>query len=130
MDKDIYKPKPKSDEGLILWSDYILCPQQNIALIPFQMNAGAVYTGLIPGRRNDFTIFGVVYGNFSTTYASVLQKNGLGNPTYELVYELGYRINLTKFAYVQPDLQWVINPSGTGNIPNALVVGAQMGVVF
>ena len=130
MDQTVYRPKRKNEEGLILWSDYILCPQQNIALIPFQVNAGAVYTGLIPGRRNDFTIFGVVYGDLSTNYASVLQQNGLGNPTYELVYELGYRVNLTKFAYVQPDLQWVINPGGTGNTPNALVLGAQMGVVF
>jgi porin len=31
---------------------------------------------------------------------------------------------------VQPDIQWVINPGGTGNIPNALVLGAQMGVTF
>ena len=47
-----------------------------------------------------------------------------------MVLEWGYRINFTKFAYVQPDLQWVINPGGTGRIPNALVLGAQMSVVF
>ena len=35
-----------------------------------------------------------------------------------------------KFAFVQPDLQWVINPGGTNRIPNALVLGAQMGVTF
>jgi carbohydrate-selective porin OprB len=31
---------------------------------------------------------------------------------------------------VQPNLQWIINPGGTGNIPNALVLGAQMSVSF
>jgi porin len=34
------------------------------------------------------------------------------------------------FAYIQPDLQWVLNPGGKGNILNALVLGAQMGVTF
>ncbi|HLB33677.1 MAG TPA: carbohydrate porin, partial [Chthoniobacterales bacterium] len=129
-DQTVYRPNPLADEGLVLWGVTTLCPQQNISLLPFQVNAGAVYTGLIPGRKDDFTIFGVMYGNFSTTYASIQQQNGNGNPTYELVYEFGYRINMTKFAYIQPDLQWVINPKGTGNIPNAVVLGAQMGVVF
>ncbi|HLB33675.1 MAG: hypothetical protein A3F67_09905 [Verrucomicrobia bacterium RIFCSPHIGHO2_12_FULL_41_10] len=129
-DQTVYRPNRMNNTGLILWSDTVLCPQQNIALIPFQFNAGAIYTGLIPGRKQDNTIFGVVYGNFSTTYASVLQQYGQGNPTYELIYEFGYRINITKFAYVQPDLQWIINPGGTGNIPNAVVIGAQTGIVF
>ncbi|MFV0416394.1 MAG: carbohydrate porin [Chthoniobacterales bacterium] len=37
---------------------------------------------------------------------------------------------MTPFAYVQPDIQWVINPGGTGNIDNALVIGAQIGITF
>ena len=129
-DQTVYQPNPRSDEGLILWSAYVLSPQQNISLMPFEVNAGAIYTGLIPGRSNDFSIFGVAYGNFSTSYAGVQEQAGNGNRTYELVYEWGYRVQLTKFAYFQPDLQWVINPAGTSAIPNALVLGAQMGVVF
>ena len=129
-DQSVYQPSLMNNSGLVLWSTCVLCPQQNISVMPFQVNAGAVYTGLIPGRRNDFTIFGVAYGNFSTDYASSLQTQGQGNPTYELIYELGYRINLTEFAYIQPDLQWIIHPGGTGAIPNALVIGAQMGVTF
>ena len=130
MDQTVYRPKPQNDEGLILWSDCVLCPQQNLSLVPFQINAGVIYTGLIPGRRNDFTVWGVEYGNFSKDYANLVQQSGQGNPTYELVYELGYRVTLTKFAYVQPNLQWIIRPAGTGTIPNALVLGAEMGVVF
>ena len=129
-DQVVYRPNPLTEAGLILWSDYVLCPQENSSLIPFQVNAGAIYTGLIPGRLNDFTLLGVMYGTFSKSYAGVQQEEGEGYPTYELVYEFGYRINMTKFAYIQPDLQWIINPGGTGNTPNALVLGAQMGIVF
>ena len=99
-------------------------------MLPFQVNAGAIYTGLIPGRENDFTTFGVMYGNFSSNFATAQQQLGNGYPTYELVYESGYRIHLTNFSYIQPDLQWVIRPGGTGNIPNALVLGVEAGVVF
>jgi porin len=31
---------------------------------------------------------------------------------------------------VQPDLQYIIRPGGTGNIPDAFVLGAQIGVSF
>ena len=129
-DQVVYKPNPNNNVGLILWSDYVLCPQENISALPFEVNAGAIYTGLIPGRENDFTTFGVIYGNFSSNYANAQQQLGNGYPTYELVLESGYRINLTKFSYVQPDVQWIINPRGLGSTPNALVLGAEIGVVF
>jgi len=129
-DQLVYKPNSTNNVGLILWSDYVLCPQQNISRLPFQVNGGAIYTGLIPGRENDFTTLGVIYGDFSSTYANAQQQLGNGYPTYELAFESGYRIHLTSFSYIQPDLQWIIRPGGTGSIPNALVLGAEVGVVF
>jgi porin len=130
FDQMLYRMNPFKDTGLTAWSAFVLSPQQNTAKIPFQYNGGLVYTGIIPCRPQDLTIFGVVYGNFSSNYAQANQASSGGYATYELVYELGYRINLTKFAYIQPDAQWIINPGGTGTIPNALVLGAQIGVTF
>ena len=72
----------------------------------------------------------MIYGKFSGDYARTVKAAGNGDPTYESVIETGYRIQLTKFAFIQPDLQWVIRPSGTGRIPNALVIGAEMGITF
>lgn len=129
-DQTVYRPDPANDSGLVLWSVLTLSPQQSISFMPFQVNAGAVYTGLIPGRKADATIFGVAYGNYSPNFAAIQNEDGGGFPTYELVYETGYRICLTPTAYIQPDLQWIINPGGTGTIPNALVIGAQIGVNF
>jgi carbohydrate-selective porin OprB len=31
---------------------------------------------------------------------------------------------------VQPDLQYIINPGGTGKVPNALVVGFQLALTL
>lgn len=129
-DQMVWQESPGSDQGLTLWSAFVLSPQQDIAKLPFQANAGAVYKGLIPCRDQDYSMLGFVYGKFSSNYANYTESQGGGHPDYEIVIEASYRVNLTKFAYFQPDLQWVINPGGTGNIPNALVLGAQMGVTF
>ena len=129
-DQMVWQESPGSDQGLTLWTSMVLSPQQNIAKLPFQANAGVVYKGLVPTRDQDYTLFGLVYGKFSNNYARTVEAAGNGYPQYEMVLEWGYRVNFTKFAYVQPDLQWVINPGGTGRIPNALVLGAQMSVVF
>ena len=129
-DQMIWQETPGSDQGLTLWSAFVLSPQQNIAKLPFQANAGMVYRGLIPTRNHDITMLGMAYGNFSDDYAETVAQTGAGSPSYELALEAGYRFQITKFAYVQPNLQWIINPGGTGNIPNALVLGAQMSVSF
>ena len=130
FDQMLYRLNPFKDTGLTAWSAFMLCPQQNTAKVPFQYNGGLVYTGMIPFRPQDVSIFGVAYGNFSSNYAQANQTTAGGYATYEVAYEFGYRINLTKFAYIQPDAQWIINPGGTGTIPNALVLGAQIGVTF
>ena len=129
-DQMIFPETPGSEQGLIIWSAFVLSPQQNIAKLPFQVNGGLVYRGLIPARDDDYACFGVVYGKFSRNFARTVANAGEGYPNYELVFEWNYKIQLTKFAFVQPDIQWVINPGGTNRIPNALVLGAQMGVVF
>jgi porin len=130
FDQMLYRMDPLKDTGLTAWSAFVLCPQQNTSKMPFQYNGGLVYTGMIPARPRDISIFGLAYGNFSSNYAQANEVSLGGYATYELAYEWGYRINLTKFAYVQPDVQWIVNPGGTGTIPNALVLGAQVGVTF
>ena len=139
-DQLVYRPNPMTDAGLTLWSELSYSPQGNASIISYQVKGGAIYTGLIPGRRNDFTIFGLGYGRFSSDFASeniaTSWKNGqpsspkYGDPTFEAITELGYRINFTRFIFIQPDIQFIINPAGTGHIPDALVLGTMAGIVF
>ena len=129
-DQMVFREKAGTDEGLTLWSAVVLSPQQNIAKLPFQVNGGLAYKGLLPGRDNDQTVVGLVYGMFSDDYAETTRAAGAGSAEYEMVIEWGHRVQINRFAYVQPNIQWVINPGGTGNIPNALVLGAQMGLTF
>jgi len=129
-DQMVYEETPGSGQGLTIWAASGLYPQPSISIVPFQINVGLIYKGLIPRRDDDQTTLGVIYGKFSGDYARTVKAAGNGDPDYEAVIESGYRIQLTKFAFIQPDIQWVIRPSGTGRIPDALVIGAEMGITF
>lgn len=129
-DQMVYQESPESDQGLTLFVASGYYPQENISIIPWQLNLGGFYTGLLPGRPNDKTILGLIHGRFSSDYSNMLEAAGNGKPTQETVVELGYRIQLTKYAYIQPDIQYVSRPGGSGRIGDAIIVGAQIGITF
>jgi porin len=129
-DQQVYQKSPGSEQGLVLFMTLAYADQEQAALVPFQTSLGAVYQGLFPGRETDKLIFGATYGHLSRDYADQQQALGNGRPIYEMPIELGYRVQLNRFAYFQPDIQYVIRPGGTGDIPNATVLGAQFGASF
>jgi porin len=49
---------------------------------------------------------------------------------YELALEWTYMTQVTPWLQVQPDIQYIINPGGTGRIKNALVLGFQLALNF
>lgn len=48
--------------------------------------------------------------------------------TDEIALEWSYIIALAPWLRIQPDIQYIIRPGGTGRIPNALVLGFQAAV--
>jgi porin len=72
----------------------------------------------------------------SATTCDGPQQKGLlpgppGGQDYETVIELTYRFDLRNGAlFIQPDLQYIIQPGGTSHIENALVLGTQIGINF
>ena len=73
---------------------------------------------------------GLIHGRFGDDYARTIEATGSPRPTRETVVELAHRIQLSKFAYIQPDIQFVSRPGGTGRIDDAVVIGAQVGISF
>ena len=90
------------------------------------MNGGLVYQGLIPGRDRDVATFGLIYGGFSDDLEQHQEDAQVGVQRYELVLELNYNIEVTRWLHFMPDIQYVINPGGTGDISDALVLGFQL----
>jgi porin len=129
-DQMVYRKDHTDTQGLTVWAAAGYYPQQNISIVPLQLNVGLIDQGLFHKRNEDRTIFGLIYGRFSRDYAHSVMAKGNGDPRYELVLEGGHRFQLTKFSYFQPDLQWEVRPAGTGKIPNAIVAGAEVGLTF
>jgi len=133
--KDFKQPvspeKPSlSKQGLNMFNLVSIAPKYN-NLFPFYFQSGLVYTGLIPHRDEDQTLFSIAYGSYSYQNIENRQNNGQVNqPNYTIFLEGGYRIAINDWAFVQPFIQYEIRPSGAGNIQNATILGFYTGLAF
>lgn len=126
----VWRDRPHADPGITLWYSFVYAPQTDLAQFPFFTGAGAGWQGPLSSRPDDWLLFGSYFGTMSRGFAAEQQAAGLGNPTYEWVLEMDYRVQITPWLYAMPSAQYVVRPGGTGNIPNALVLGAEIGVTF
>ena len=134
VDRELYREPLTSHQGLTAWASASLVPQGDVAKMPGQVNGGLIYTGLFPHRDNDLSMLGVFAGRFSPEYlgttATAAQTPVPSMPGYELVIEIDHRFVLSPSTYIQPNIQVVVSPGGTGSLPTSLVVGAQAGFNF
>jgi len=123
--------KPKlNDQGLSMFNLVSFAPKYN-NLFPFYFQTGLVYKGLIPTRDDDLTMFSLAYGSYSYYNIENLQQSGnVNQPNYTIFMEWGYRIQINKWAFFQPFLQYAIQPAGTGAVENATILGFYTGVNF
>jgi porin len=127
---------PSSHRGFGVAGSFLASPDQSISQMPYFFTCALVTRGIFPGRPRDIIGLGVVYGHFSNDLEDSQRRAQQLDPTvgvqsYETVLELTYRLALLKSAlYFQPDLQYVFRPGGTGQISDALVLGAQVAVNF
>jgi porin len=91
---------------------------------PNTVNNGAAFGGVIA--------YGLLAGRPLDTqgFAATWVNRTVPGQTYELVLEWNYGMEVTRWFRFQPDLQWIIRPGATGQIPNALVLGAQASIDF
>jgi len=128
-DQMIYREKGTEDEGLTPFVVATIGPH-NLNKFPFFITAGAIYKGLVPDRPRDTTAFEVIYAQYSNDLRRSQELSGAAVQNYEMVLEFTHKVVITKWMYMQPDLQYIIQPGGTGNIDDALVIGFQFGLVF
>ncbi len=119
VEQMIYRETAQDDQGLTPWAALTISPDENINTFPFFVSGGFVYRGLLPNRNDDNAAFGFAYGSIS---------DELEDKDYELMLELTYIIQATPWLQIQPDVQWIVHPGGSSDIPNAVVVGAQLAV--
>ncbi|HWY14667.1 MAG TPA: carbohydrate porin [Rhizomicrobium sp.] len=126
--------RPGSNSGFGIFGSVTVAPESHIQPLPLFLTAGFAARGMFESRPRDTIEFGVAAGYFSSDLQRAEQMGQLPGPPdgqdYEKVVELTYRFDSNGAFFVQPDVQYVVHPGGTGDIKNATVLGVQLGINF
>ncbi len=118
FDQMLYHEQNDSDQGLGTFFQFGWAPE-NRNEIDRYFGIGLSYVGLLTGRDEDITGIGL---------AQALWSNRMDDVTRETAIELFYKAQLTEFMSIQPDIQYIANPSGNGD--DALAFGVRFEIVF
>jgi porin len=110
-----------SQQGLTVWGEAAFAPKARVSPMPSFVGGGVSYQGLVPGRASDIASAGVIAGMFS---------HFIPQTTAETVLEANYQITVTRWLSVTPDLQYIIRPSGSSAISNAVILGVQLAMTL
>ncbi len=116
----LFRESGSESNGLWAWLALSYAPP-DVNAVEFMAAGGLTYVGPIPGRPNDSLSFVAATGVFSDRLA------GQGAET---ILELNYRAQLRPALFVEPDIQYVINPDGKSTVDDALVIGFAIGATF
>lgn len=91
---------------------------------------GLVYTGLFPGRNFDQTGIGAAAAVNGKYYKRSQRQAGQSADTAEITLEVTHSIYVNRNLFIQPDLQYVMNPGTVPGRKNALVLGIRLELNF
>ena len=91
---------------------------------------GIVVAGPWAARAGDQAALGVAAAHNGNEYLQAQRRDGLRAERSEVTIELTYRLLVAPWLFVQPDLQYVINPGTDPTRANALVGGVRLTAAF
>lgn len=119
----------KSSQGLGWFTRLAFTPEDR-NLVNFYFDTGLSYKGLIPGRDEDALGIAIAYAQLGDTKSVAMVEEGSDVVGSEMVLEATYQFQVTPWCVLQPDVQYIINPNGTSDVGNALVIGARCSITF
>lgn len=112
----------ESDAGLYVFAQYGWANEQ-VSEIGQHIAGGLVARGLVPSRESDSA-------GIYVTCVDLSDEPGAGFAKDETAIDLYYRIQMTPAVFIQPEFQYIINPSGDPSVDDALVGGIRVGITF
>ncbi|MEI7473705.1 MAG: carbohydrate porin [bacterium] len=94
------------DQGATILGQYSWAPV-NRNEIPIYYGLGLQYKGLIPKRNNDVFLTGVAIAKLNPRLRDIDERRGC-----ETAYDTSYKIQLTPWCALQPDMQVIFHPNG------------------
>lgn len=98
--------------------------------VNYYTGGGLVLSAPFAGRKDDLLGLAVAIAWSGGDFKRLTRAGGGRPANAETEIELTYRFALSDTLALQPDLQYVINPGGTGALKNALVLGIRLEVGF
>ncbi|WP_380878648.1 porin [Sphingomonas sp. DBB INV C78] len=92
--------------------------------------AGVLVSHLFAGRPDSSVSFGANQGYLSKGYRRNLADEGVRTASAETALEITFSDKLADWLRVQPDLQWVFNPSGDKDRHDVVIVGLRTELAF
>jgi len=116
FEQQIWREHPDTTDdgqGIRLFWQYGWADEE-VSEVAQHLGAGVLWVGPFPGRDGD-AAGGMV------TLADLSDASGSGFAGDEATIELFYRLEITPFLTLKPDIQGVFNPSGDATVHDALV---------
>ena len=120
--------KADNDQGLNFFTRIGGALPNDRNLVNGYLEGGLTYKGLIPGRDKDVCAVACSYTHISKDVRD--DSGGAISSHHETVLEATYQVAVTDWLSVQPDFQYVINPGGTDDTQNAVVIGVRATLTF
>lgn len=125
----IYKEKKDDNndlQGLVVFLQAGISPSNKNDMSKY-VGGGLHYVGPIPKRDKDIAGIAVGCGNFAHRLNDITYDNG-GRVGSETVAEAFYRVQINRWCYLQPDIQFISHPGGIYS--NSVAVGLRTVITF
>lgn len=135
VNQTIYRFRPQSRRSLRI-GGLAGMGDPETARFGYFASGGWLLQGPFSHREDDFLAMAVAYARTNPRLTQFQEdrdavgSGSVGIQTYESIVEIDYGAWITPWLLLQPNLQYVINPGGTGHISNAFVLGIHTDVTF
>jgi porin len=123
-----FKPRTEPGPGLPRWSAFARAGEASARVNMFDRHlaAGAVVGWPWPGAGGSTLGLAVSEARVGADYRSLQRRTGRDPARYERNVELTWRVPIGNHVVLQPDVQYIVNPSAERRIPNAWMVGLRV----
>jgi porin len=135
VDQELWREKGSDTDGLGSFARVVVVPGGRNA-VNFSAEGGLVYRGLFQKEGADALGLACAWINASDRVrkavrsANTADQLALIEPDHEAIFELTYSYQITSWWSIQPDVQWIVHPGGSGAIEDALVLGLRSALAF
>ncbi len=102
----------------------------SLSFVDGYVDAGFNLSGFVPGRPQDTAGVAIARSSISSQFSESAQLQGNPKSTAETVLEATYKVKVAPWWTLQPDVQYIVNPSGASGSRNAFVMGVRTNVIF